>query len=134
MILFRKYFTQWDETDQLKGMKDSDILAEKKRSTSSLGPMVGSGLVGASIGGITGAVSGAISGRGARIATAGKVAKKGAILGAGIGAATAYLRNKKKADENRFYNQRLEYAQRQALRRERKDWKTNMTQRDGYSY
>ena len=62
--------------------------------------------------------------------TAAAAAIGGAVLGAGIG----YLKNRKEAKENRFYNQRLEYAQRQAIRREKKDWKTNMTQREGYSY
>ena len=42
-------------------------------------------------------------------------------------------RSKEQAD-NEFYNRRLEYAQRQAKRREKADWKSNMTQRDGYSY
>ena len=134
MILIRKNFTQWDETDRLKGMKDSDILAEKKRSTAATGSMIRSGLAGASLGGLTGTVSGFISGKGKRIATAGKVGRTGAVLGAGVGASLTYLKNRKKMDENRFYNNRLDYAQRQALRRERKDWKINMTQRDGYSY
>ena len=49
--------------------------------------------------------------------------------------AAGALRRKGKADkENKFYNNRLEYAQRQALRREHADWKANMTQREGYSY
>ena len=54
----------------------------------------------------------------------------GALIGAGI----AYSKGRKQAEENEFYNKRLQYAQKQALRREKKDWKTNMTQRDGYSY
>ena len=29
---FQKEFTRWDDTDQLKKMRDSDILAEKKKS------------------------------------------------------------------------------------------------------
>ena len=34
MITFReKSYTKYDETDALKQMKDSDILAEKKKST-----------------------------------------------------------------------------------------------------
>ena len=41
--------------------------------------------------------------------------------------------NKKRKDRT-FYNDRLEYAQRQARRREKKDWKENMTQREGYTY
>ena len=30
-ILKRKSFTKWDDTDNLKRMKDSDILAEEKK-------------------------------------------------------------------------------------------------------
>ena len=30
-IMKRKSFTKWDETDNLKRMKDSDILAEQKK-------------------------------------------------------------------------------------------------------
>jgi hypothetical protein len=45
----------------------------------------------------------------------------------------ASKRSQEKA-ENSWYNDRLEYAQRQARRREKKDWKANMTERDGYSY
>ena len=37
MIKFKqKIYTQWDQTDQLKQMKDADILAEKKKSNTSL--------------------------------------------------------------------------------------------------
>lgn len=157
MILLRnKLFTMWDETDRLKAMKDSDILAEKKRDTTSAGSMVRSGLVGAGIGAGIGVVGTGVSkvipeigkaaGKGSWVSNVGRViepikkaklgraAAVGAAVGAGIGATASWLRNRKKNNENRFYNQRLAYAQRQALRRERKDWKTNMTQRDGYTY
>ena len=66
--------------------------------------------------------------------SAAKLGKIGATVGAIGAAASAYKKASEKAAENNFYNQRLDYAKRQALRRERKDWRTNMTQRDGYSY
>lgn len=145
IILRNKQFTQWDETDRLKAMKDSDILAEKSRSTTSAGSMIRSGVAGAALGGLTaGGVGAAMALRGGTAAAGGRLAAAtagarpaalaGAAVGAGIGATVSWLKNRKKNNENRFYNQRLAYAQRQALRRERKDWKTNMTQRDGYTY
>ena len=37
MVKFKqKVYTQWDQTDRLKQMKDSDILSEKKRSNTSM--------------------------------------------------------------------------------------------------
>lgn len=137
IILRTKQFTKWDETDHLKAMKDSDILAEKKRDTTSAGSMIRSGLAGASIGagiGAAGAGVGKVLGFAKKPARLGRAAAVGAAVGAGIGATASWLKNRKKNNENRFYNQRLAYAQRQALRRERKDWKVGMTQRDGYSY
>ena len=136
----RKLFTQWDETDNLKRMKDADILAEKKKTTGGFGKMVGSGAAGALAGAGAGAAIGGIASVAKTRGTAGlgkaiaKGGKWGAILGGAAAATGAYMSNRKQAQENQFYNKRLEYAQRQALRRERKDWKTNMTQRDGYSY
>ena len=42
MIKFKqKIYTQWDQTDQLKQMKDADILAEKKKSNTSLNVSTG---------------------------------------------------------------------------------------------
>jgi hypothetical protein len=131
----RKTFTKYDETDNLKRMKDSDILAEKKKTPSITGAhMATAGLAGGLVGGAIGAGSGIVSGfkgKGYKVARRGKM---GVLVGAGIGlAAMGSQRSKEKAD-NSFYNSRLEYAQRQAMRREKADWKANMTQRDGYSY
>jgi len=134
IILRTKQFTKWDETDHLKAMKDSDILAEKKRDTTSAGSMIRSGVAGASIGaGISAGGALAAKALGYKVG-ARRAGLAGAAIGAGIGATASWLKNRKKNNENRFYNQRLAYAQRQALRRERKDWKVGMTQRDGYSY
>ena len=136
-----KRFTKYDETDNLKRMKDSDILAEQKK-TADYGNVITKGLGGAITGGAVGlgagAITGLATGSGARLATAGAKAaqygKIGALVGGGILAVNALRKLNKEAADNQFYNNRLEYAQRQAKRRERKDWKANMTQRDGYSY
>ena len=140
-ILKRKSFTKWDETDNLKRMKDSDILAEQKKKQPGYGGVVQGSLGGAVVGGIGGAAAGAISGlgkKGARVATAGarasKLGKLGAVGGALLVGGKALKDRNDQAQDNNFYNKRLAYAQRQAVRREKKDWKSNMTQRDGYSY
>lgn len=141
MIILRdKSFTLYDETDNLKRLKDSDILAEKKKKTNNLGQVASAGVAGAVAGGIGGAavnsVGKAIQGK--TVAGMGKNfkvgGKNGALVGAGLAAGATYLKGRKQNKENAAYNKRLKYAQTQALRREKKDWKTNMTQRDGYSY
>jgi hypothetical protein len=140
-ILKRKSFTKWDDTDNLKRMKDSDILAEQKKKQPGYGSVVSGSLGGATVGGVAGAAAGLASGlgkKGARIATAGarasKLGKLGAVGGALLMGGKALKDRNDQAQENNFYNKRLAYAQRQAVRREKKDWKSNMTQRDGYSY
>ena len=137
MILLRKTFTQWDATDNLKRMKDADILAESKKPTSNYGEAAKAGLVGAAtIGGIGSAVSAGLAAKNGTSIMKGlsRGGKLGAIAGGLTAAGIALHKGKKQNEQNQFYNQRLEYAQQQALRRERKDWKQNMTQRDGYSY
>lgn len=145
-ILKRKAFTVYDQTDTLKRMKDSDILAEQKKQSPSYAPVAGAGITGAATGAAIGAGAMALLGKGAGAgagakaiaSTMGKNAikggKVGAIIGAGMMISSALGKRDKQKKENAFYNERLEYAQRQAQRRERKDWKANMTQRDGYSY
>lgn len=138
MIVFKeKLYTKWDNTDQLKKMRDSDILAERKKQ-STLGDTATKIGIGATLGGTVGSVIGGIAG----LKKGGKGFVKGfksggtvgAVLGgAGVGSVAAVQNSKKQKDIN-FYNDRLEYAQRQAKRRERADWKSNMTQRDGYTY
>lgn len=132
MIKFRqKQYTQWDQTDQLKQMKDADILAEKKRSNTSLNlgtlkdTAIGAG-TGALVGGVLGGLKSGKTFKGG--------AKKGALLAGAATGIASMISNRKQKKENEFYNDRLEYAQRQALRREKKDWKNNMTNRDGYTY
>lgn len=140
-VIRRKLFTQWDETDNLKRMKDSDILAEQKKKNPGYEGVVSGSLGGALTGGTAGLVLGGASGltkKGARVATAGaraaKYGKLGAVGGALLVGGKALKDRSEQAQENNFYNKRLAYAQRQALRREKKDWRSNMTQRDGYSY
>jgi len=140
-ILKRKSFTKWDDTDNLKRMKDSDILAEQKKKQPGYENVVSGSLGGATVGGVAGAAAGLASGlakKGARVATAGarasKLGKLGAVGGALLMGGKALKDRNDQAQENNFYNKRLAYAQRQAVRREKKDWKSNMTQRDGYSY
>jgi len=134
-ILRRKLFTRYDDTDNLKRMKDSDILAEQHKKPATTGTQVATGaLAGAGLVGAGGLVRGFIKGKGNRLATAGKLGKRGAIIGAAIGTGAMLYKRGKEKQENEFYNRRLDYAQRQALRREKADWKANMTQRDGYSY
>ena len=150
IILRTKSFTQYDDTDNLKRMKDSDILAEKKKEVPSYASSVlPKAAAGAAIGAIgLGAANamrrgfgkgyGAPRGGQTGWAAAGKGLKHGAIGGAIIGAAAlgmaAANKRQKEREANQFYNDRLEYAQKQAKRRERVDWKQNMTQREGYSF
>jgi hypothetical protein len=136
--LKRKTFTQYDETDRLKEMRDSDILAEKKKKAPGYGSVAnaaaGAALAGGTVGVVAGGAKGLFKKGGNMMKTAGKYGKVGAI-GAGLAAGYVALNKRSKvAKENQFYNERLEYAQRQAARREKKDWKTNMTQREGYTY
>ena len=130
----RKTFSMYDETDNLKRMKDSDILAEKKKQAPGYGSVVSNSIGGAAIGTAGAGLAGFASGKGARMATAGRYGKLGAIGGAAVLGGLALKGRNDQAKENEFYNKRLKYAQRQAMRREKKDWKANMTQRDGYSY
>lgn len=137
----RKLYTRYDATDNLKRMKDSDILAEKPKDVNNFTGVARNAITGATAAGVGGLALGAARGltvKGSRLASAGRLAGKygkiGAIGGALVGAGLTVSKNRKQAEDNQFYNERLAYAKRQALRREKKDWKTNMTQRDGYSY
>lgn len=138
--LKRKTFTKYDDTDNLKRMKDSDILAEKKREPQTKSShLAAAGLAGGLAGGAIGSAVGIAKGNGSvfkasRWAKVPKAGKAGLLIGAGIGVASAMSKRSKEKAENSWYNDRLEYAQRQARRREKADWKANMTQRDGYSY
>ena len=128
-ILKRKTFTKYDETDNLKRMKDSDILAEEKKKSPGYKSVLRDAALGVAGGAVLGGALGLRKGGNFR-----RGLKTGAVLG-GLAMGAAGLRKKNKEDEERdFYNRRLEYAQRHARRRERIDWKANMTQRDGYSY
>lgn len=125
---FQKEFTRWDDTDQLKKMKDSDILAERKKK-GTLGNTLAHGVVGAGLGASIGAGVGKALKRGGL-----KGGIAGAAAGAAFGTAIGALRNHKKQSDINHYNDRLAYAKRQALRRESSDWTTNHTNREGYTY
>ena len=134
MIVFKeKLYTRWDDTDSLKKMRDSDILAEKEKKGTH-GDTALKTAAGLASGGLLGSVLGSILGvrRGFKgIARGFKVGgRRGAILAGTLAA----LSNSKKQSEVDFYNERLRYAKRQALRREKADWKSNMTGREGYTY
>lgn len=144
----RKQFTLYDETDNLKRMKDSDILAEKEKQVPYLsspmrvaGATVGGAASGALLGAGVGTVGGLIVGKGGfrgRVASSYKGLKKVGMIGAALGGlyrgTQAYKNEEQRVNDYNQYNKRLSYAQTQARRREAKDWKKNMTQRDGYSY
>lgn len=138
MRLKRKLYTKFDDTDRLKQMKDSDILAEKKRQAPGYGELAtttaGGVVAGAVAGGLIGGTRGLFNKGGSMIKGAGRVGKIGAVLGGVAAGAMALKKRDKEAKDNQFYNRRLEYAQRQAKRREKIDWKQNMTQREGYTY
>lgn len=151
-VLRTKTFTKWDETDNLKRAKDSDILAEEEKRRPGMGKVAGSAIGG----GVAGAALGAgVHGSAyvtSKLAKKGSKAKKAAdkilrtgkgktkaLVGAGAVAATAAAgalkRRHKEVEEVDHYNKRLKYAKRQALRREGKDWRNNMTGgREEYTY
>lgn len=131
MIIKRKLFTKYDDTDNLKRMKDSDILAEKPKQAPGYGSVAGAALGGAALGGTVGSVAGAF---GKNKADRSLLGKTGLVIGGLLASGMALRNRNKQAENNEWYNKRLNYAQRQARRREKQDWKTNMTQRDGYSY
>lgn len=127
--------TRYDATDNLKRMKDSDILAEEKQRADGSGfkKILMDTAVGVGTGALVGAASGLLAKKN-KLYKVGRRARTGALIG-GLAMAAAGL-NKRRADEDNrdFYNRRLEFAQRHARRREALDWASNMTQRDGYSF
>lgn len=134
LSLFSEYskgVTRYDRTDRIKQMKDSDILAEKKRSNSR------SYLKSAKAGALGGTL-GAGVGAGLSLLTRGRVSvAKGAAIGGAAGAALGgggkLLATHGEREQNRFVNRRLKEAKRQSLRREAKDWGNNMVNREGYT-
>lgn len=139
-ILKRRSYSIYDETDSLKKMKDSDLLAEGKKSNPGYGQVAQAAATGAVAGGSALAVAGGLKNAlgGGGFSGAWKGIKKGGSIGALVGGTVAgvmaaHKRNKQSEDVN-FYNKRLDYAQKQAKRREKIDWKNNMTLREGYSY
>jgi hypothetical protein len=122
----------YDETDSLKKMKDSDILSQKKRSNSNLNAKVAGTAAG--VGGVAygaGRLAGALKGK----PGVGKVlGVAGGITSALLAGSAVKHSQRDQRKQNSFYNDRLEYAQRQAVRRENRDFRDNMTFREGYTY
>ena len=117
-----------------------------------IGKKLGAGgtgaLAGAAIGGMAGmdkqtrektaigASLGAAAGMGLSLLTKGKIsngAKLGAALGGTAGVISGVASGHKQNKENQFFNDRLEYAQGKAEKREKTDWKNNVNNREGYS-
>jgi hypothetical protein len=120
---------KYDLTDQYKGMKDSDLLAEKKKSNAGTYVRSGkTGVIGAALGGALGAAAGLRSGNVV------KGAKAGAAIGGTLGVAGGMAATHKERGNNRFDNRRLNHIQYQAKRREGKDWRSQTSNREGYTY
>ena len=143
----RNGYSRYDDTDALKSMKDADILAQERRQNQGQGGRVlkkglmgairGAGFTGLAMGTL-GAIANRKKGLGAMGSSFLKNAKRGAIMGGMVGGAIGTMNQMGQESQtnsrNRFYNDRLEYAQRKAARRERKDWYHNNNNREGYSY
>lgn len=130
---YQKGVTKYDRTDQIKGLKDSDVLAEKKRSNArSYVKTAKAGVVGGAVGSVVGAIAGGIKTKSIKGAKAG--AAVGGTIGAGVAGSAGLAATHKEREQNRFVNRRLKEAKTQARRREAKDWKTNATGREGYTY
>jgi hypothetical protein len=129
-----KMFTKWDMTDQYKGMKDSDILAEKKRSNVGTYVKAGkAGVIGTGIGAGVGAGLGAVLGRKIGMNTK-KAAGVGAAIGGTLGVTGGLAATHEERANNRFANKRLNEMKYQAKRRDIKDWRNQTNSREGYTY
>ena len=128
--------TRYDRTDQLKGMKDSDILAEKKRSNmDTYGTAAKKAGLGAAIGGGLGAVAaGVLKAKGYKNISMKRAMGLGAGMGAAVGGSAGMIGTRQERADNNHYNNRLQYMQGQARRREMKDWNNNAVNREGYTY
>ena len=130
--LFSSATTKYDATDHYKTMKDSDILAEKKKGN--LKTYVKSGKAGV-VGGIIGAGVGAALGlRKGGVAKMKEGAKAGAALGGAVGLAGGLAATHNERERNRFANRRLREIRYQAARRESRDWRSQTNNREGYTY
>lgn len=130
--MFASATTRYDMTDQYKTMKDSDVLAEKKKSN--LGTYVKSGKVGV-VGGALGSIAGAALGyKNGGVAGMKKGAKAGAALGGTLGVAGGLAATHGERERNRFANKRLGEMKYQAKRREGRDWRSQTNNREGYTY
>lgn len=127
----------YDETDSLKRMKDSDILSQQKKSNSNLNLDVAKNAALAGVSGVALGKLGSVMGQnkvGNFARSVGKFSGKRGITAGVVAAGVTLAAQRKQRKQNEFYNDRLHYAQRQALRREKQDFRDNMTYREGYTY
>ena len=136
-ILRFKTFSKYDETDRIKKMKDSDILAEEYQKTPgvSLKEVTKDLTTGAVVGGIVGKIN-ELSGNRLRLGSTDwkDSARNGAIIAGLYDILKDTYRKHKYGDDVDFYNKRLRQAKRNAKRREKSDWLNNTLNREGYTY
>lgn len=134
-------YRDYDETDELKRMRDSDILdAQYKQPETSYRKIIGDGIGGALLGTTAGFVLDRINnskngGKFFDMSTMNKTGmKNAALLGTVGGLGLGIHKRRREARKHDFYNTRLRYAKARARRREKADFDANMNKRDGYSY
>ena len=126
----------YGETDSLRQMKDSDILSQQKKTNSGLnGEVAKNALIAGAAGVGLGKLGSVVGGRVGKTASAiGKFSGKRGLVAGAVAAGLTLASQKKQRKQNEFYNDRLDYAKRQAVKRERADFRNNMTFREGYTY
>jgi hypothetical protein len=123
--------TNYDRYNSLRGMTDSDVLAEDKlKNPYTVGKVVGNTAMGAAAGATVGAMTNLFR-PGKTVLRGGKT---GAILGGVGSAAYSMIRRSREGDKISEYNSRLDDAKRTAMRRERLDWYRNQQGRTDYTY
>lgn len=132
-----KTFSKYDETDRLKRMKDSDILAEEYKKTPgvSLKEVTRDLVSGAVLGGAVGKINEMTGNKlGLSDTDWRSTAKHGAIAAGVYDVLKDTYRKHKDGDEVDYYNKRLRKAKKNAKRREKSDWINNTLNREGYTY
>ena len=136
-IIRFKTFSKYDETDRIKKMKDSDILAEEYRETPKVGlkEAFRDVATGAIAGGLLGKVNELTGNRLGLSSTDWRdLGRKGALLGGVYTVGKDLYRKYKYGEEVDFYNKRLRQAKKNARRREKSDWLNNTLNRESYTY
>ena len=136
-IIRFKTFSKYDETDRIKRMKDSDILAEDYKKTPGVSTKEVSRdlLAGAILGAVVGKVN-KLSGNKLNLSSTDwrDSAKKGILAAGAYDVLKDMYRKHKDGDKVEFYNKRLKQAKKNAKRREESDWLNNTLNREGYTY